>query len=198
MECMLENFRLRAVIILILSAILLQSAEVRADSQKQMSLHEMTDLADEIVVGKVTESVARWQGKLIVTVSRIQVEESIKGQPGSTMEITQLGGIAVHPQLKAPVHMSASASAVLNPGEEVMLFVRKDKSGVRDLIGGPHGKLSVTVDPDTGDKIIHGGRKELVGSDENGRRTIRQREVTLNEMRREVMNHIQKGKKSGK
>lgn len=167
-----------------------------ADSQRELALEQMTDLADEIVVGKVTSSVPRWQGRLIVTVSTIEVIESIKGQIGLTMEITQLGGTAVHPRLKVPVHMSASGSAVLNPGEEVLLFVRRAKGGIRDLIGGPQGKLVVKVDPVTGDKIIPIGNKEISGTDEKGRRTITAGETTLNEIRRKIKDHIQRGSKA--
>lgn len=166
-----------------------------ADSLRELSLEEKSNLADEIVVGKVTSSLSSWQGRLIVTVSTIQVQESIKGQPGPAVEITQLGGTAVHPGIHAPVHMSASGSAVLNSGEEVLLFVRKTKGGTRDLIGGPQGKLVVSVDPVTGEKIIPVGPKEIEGSDQDGKRKITLRQMTLNEVRQRIKKEMQAGSK---
>lgn len=194
------KFWRRGVCLLILLSLLVQPQAVWADSQRELALEQMTGLADEIVVGKVTSSVPIWQGRLIVTVSTIQVQESIKGQPGPTVEITQLGGTAVHPRIHAPVHMSASGSAVLNPGEEVLLFVRRTKQGTRDLIGGAQGKLVVEVDPVTGEKIIPVGPKEIEGSDQDGKRKITPRPITLDEVRQRVEAHMQmeiKREKSG-
>jgi hypothetical protein len=168
------------------------------ESQRELVLEDMTDMADEIVVGKVIANESHWQGKLIVTVSTIEVNETVKGQPAPTVEITQFGGTAVHPKLKAPVHMSASASAVLTPGDQVLLFMRKTKSGTRDLIGGSQGKFSVTVDKKTGDRIIPVGPKELAVLKQDGKQTVTHKHVTLNEMRRRIEDRIQKGKMPGK
>lgn len=193
-----QNLQRFGGILLILIFFISYPSDGLPESQKELVLEDMTDMADEVVVGKVLANESSWQGRLIVTVSTIEVNETLKGEASSTVEITQFGGTAVHPTLKTPVHMSASASAVLTPGEQVLLFVRKTKSGARDLIGGSQGKFSVTVDKNTGDRIIPVGPKELAVLKQEGKQTVARQHVTLDEMRRRIKDRIQKGERPGK
>jgi hypothetical protein len=159
-------------------------------SQRQLSVEDMADLADEVVVGRVVSSEARWQGKLIVTVSRVQVDESLKGQVTNTVEITQLGGTAVHPVIGAAVTMTASEQVTLRTGENVLLFLQKGRTGTRQVVGGPQGKFVVRTEPTTGATDLPVGPKQLTvrrGAEEE---TVATEVMTLDAMRQRLHAHL--------
>ncbi|MCK6556340.1 hypothetical protein L6Q96_17430 [Candidatus Binatia bacterium] len=159
---------------------------VRAVSEREFSLDDMVSLADDIVVGRVLHSTPRWQGKLIVTVSQVAVGESLKGRPVDEVEVTQLGGTAVHPRLGVPVTMSVSEDAVLSPGEEVVLFVRQTRPGTRQLVGGAQGKLVIRPDPTSGVPTLPGAPHRLLVEREGEHRRIETAAPTLDAMRRRI------------
>jgi len=132
-----------------------------AATERALSLEQMTGLAEEIVVGTVVDETTRWEGRLIVTVSTIEVDSALKGRPESRIEITQLGGSAVHPQTGLAVTMTASSQVAMRPGEEVLLFVARSRSGLRQIVGAAQGKLSIRTNPRTGVKEIPVGPKQL-------------------------------------
>jgi hypothetical protein len=154
-------------------------------SQLALGLDELIDAADEIVVGTVVGNAARWQGKLVVTVSTVEVEESLKGKSGRRIEITQLGGTAVHPVLGVPVTMSVSSFTALDPGERVVLFVDRRHPAVRQLVGAQQGKLVVRADP-AGTPRVAVGPKGLAGRARGDRLTITAEALSLDELRRRI------------
>ena len=97
-----------ARLLLALLLVVLASIPARAASEREMSLEEMVGAADEVVVGEVVTTSARWEGRLIVTDAVVRVDEALKGAPTKTLTITELGGTAVHPVLGAPVTMDVS------------------------------------------------------------------------------------------
>ena len=114
----------------------------RADSGRALSLDELIDLSEEVVVGEVVASTSRWQQRLVVTDTVVRVEEAMKGGTAGEITITQPGGTAVHPRLGASVTTQASTFTALQTGETVVLFVEQ-RAGVRTLVGAQQGKLVV-------------------------------------------------------
>jgi hypothetical protein len=154
-------------------------------SQQALGLDDLIDTADEIVVGTVAESSARWEGRLVVTTSVVEVEESLKGGAGRRIEITQLGGTAVHPVIGKPVTINASSFTALAPGERVVLFVDHRRPAVRQLVGAQQGKLAVRPDP-SGTPSVAVGPKRLAGRTDGARATITTEAMSLDELRRHV------------
>lgn len=159
---------------------------VWAASQRPFTVEEMVDLSEDIVVGRVVSNAARWQGKLIVTVSTIQVNESLKGRSGNQIEITQLGGTAVHPVIGAPVTMTVSEQAALRPGEEVLLFVHTEQTGARQLVGGAQGKFVVQEEPATGKRKLPVAPKQLSVMRGRDQDTVATENMSLDNMRQRI------------
>ncbi|MGH7895020.1 MAG: hypothetical protein ACREQL_10140, partial [Candidatus Binatia bacterium] len=130
----------RLATLLALLAILAGAAS--ADSGRALDLDQLIDLSEEIVVGEVVGSTARWQGKLVVTDTVVRVDEAMKGRPPREVTVTQPGGTAVHPRLGAEVTTQASTFTAFTRGESVVLFVDQ-RAGVRRLVGAQQGKLVV-------------------------------------------------------
>jgi hypothetical protein len=146
----------------VLVAVLVAPRPVLAASGSSLALDDVIQLADEIVVARVDSSEARWRGRLIVTVTRLTVGETLKGQPPATFEITQVGGTAVLRRLAKRVTMTVSSFTALDPGEQVVLFVDGHVHGVRQLVGGPSGKLVVQAEPTGGSALAVGPRRLAV------------------------------------
>lgn len=173
----------------LVSVLLLQSGW--AASQRPLSLEELVETANEVVVGRVMHSEARWHGRLIVTVSTVEVEEPIKGQPGAQIDITQLGGTAIHPRLGKPVTMTASGYAALRPGENVLLFVHKTRDDRRQLVGGAQGKFVIREEVATRGRVLPVGPKQLKVTREDDRHTVATEAMTLEAMLRRIRAYMQ-------
>ena len=111
---------------------------------KVFSHAELAQEADLVVIGQVTEKESVWtEGKTqIVTFTTVTVEDVLKGDPlGATVTVRQLGGRI------DGVTASIDGDAVLAPGEEVLLFLRRI-DGLCYLVGMSQGKLSVVREGD--------------------------------------------------
>lgn len=180
-------------ILALLAAVVWEAAPARAESARELTLREMVDLADDIVVGTVVESAAHWQDKLIVTVATVTVESALKGAPAGTVTVTQPGGTAVHPTLGVPVHMSASGVSVIQPGEEVVLFLHHSPAGHRVVVGGSQGSLRVRHDRTTGKRMVPVGPKGLRVAMEPGGKTVVAGELSLDDLADRVRGHVTRG-----
>ena len=177
--------RWRLLVLLVLLAGL-AAGPAGAASQQPLALNEMVDLSDEIVVGKVISETSRWEGRLIVTVATVAVEETIKGTGAPMLEITQLGGTAVHPQSGLAMTMTASTQVSLKPGEDVLLFVHRTSAGRRQLVGGGQGRLVIRENPATQVREIPVGPKRLDVLRGEERDTLRTAVMTLDAMRERI------------
>jgi len=175
--------RLRLTAALVLVAALASAA--RADSGRALGLDELIDLSQEIVVGEVVGSTARWQGRFVVTDTEVRIEEGLKGNPPPTVTITQPGGTAVHPRLGAAVTTQASTFTSFVPGEAVILFVDRQR-GQRSLVGAQQGKLVVA--PPAGGKTggLAVGPRKLMLAPGAPPGLIDTRGMTLEELRERV------------
>jgi len=170
------------------------SGSARADSGRALDLDQLIDLSEEIVLGEVVGSTARWQGKLVVTDTVVRVDDALKGSPPHEVTVTQPGGTAVHPRLGTEVTTQASTFTAFQRGESVVLFVDQ-RAGVRRLVGAQQGKLVVAP------PAAHGAQPRglAVGPKvlrvEPGPRggTIGTRGMTLDELRARVGARTQKG-----
>lgn len=174
--------------------LLLLATSARADSAAPLPLDALIDGAQEIVVGEVVSSEGRWDGTLVVTDVRVRVDESLKGSAPREVTLTQPGGTALHPRLRARVTTQASSATPFGVGEQVVLFV-VGQQGTRRLVGGAQGKLVVTpqqAPATTGarsakkakpDATVTVGPKRLAPT-EGG--AIGARDMTLDELRARV------------
>lgn len=110
-----------------------------ATTQLKVDLPELARGSDAVVHGVVRRVESRWSGdKLrIVTDVEIQVTESLKGQPGGTVLVTQPGGKVG--DIGQVVHGLAS----FTQGEEVVVFLEKRGAKAFRVASMAQGKYQV-------------------------------------------------------
>jgi uncharacterized protein (DUF2249 family) len=163
----------------------------RAENEASLSIDEMVDQADEVVVGEVVSNVARWRGKKIFTTSTLRVDDSLKGDAGSEVEIEQVGGTAMHPVLGSEIRMEASGFASLKTGESVVLFVKRDTQNRRHLVAGAQGKFVIDR-KEAGDEIIDVAPKRLQVINSEGRALLLEGQpMTLDALKQRVEGRLE-------
>jgi len=138
---------LRLFFILIIVGGFYSSAFAQLTSSEFKSMSKSADL---IITGKVTQQNSNWNENKtrIYTTATIQVEESIKGNSQSLVEVLFLGG-EVGDVGELYTHMPKFEN-----NEEVLVFLKKDeKSTGYKVFNGENGKISVINDPKTGEKV---------------------------------------------
>lgn len=182
-----------AVRALLTLAAVVAATSVMAANLQALDLDQLVQLSDEIVVGRVVASETRWQGKVIVTVATIEVEETIKGEGAARLEITQLGGTAVHARTGLSVTMTASTQVALTPGDDVLLFVSRLPGETRQLVGAQQGRLSIRENPQTRVREIPVGPKRLEVLRGAERDRVATKVLTLEDMRERIRARLRLG-----
>jgi hypothetical protein len=115
-----------------------------------LSMEELTRQSEVVAVGKVTATKAEWDRSRsrIVTRVSVAVGEYLKGNVGSVMTITSLGGEV------GGVGEWYSHTARFQKDEDVVVFVARDKNGNFRVAGGQEGKLSIRKDDVTGQRQV--------------------------------------------
>jgi len=162
----------------------------RAESGSDLTIDDMVDLADEVVVAEVVDSRVHWEGNKILTTSSLQVEESWKGEPGSEVEIVQIGGTAVHPVLGSEIRMEASGFVSLETGESVVLFMKRDVRNRRHLVSGAQGKFRIERQQG-GIKAMSDAPKSLEVTREGRDTHIKGSRMTLDTLEQKVRKRIE-------
>ena len=106
----------------------------------RVDLPELAQTADAVVHGTVRRVESRWSGdgRRIVTDVEIQVTETLKGQPGSTVLVTQPGGRV------GDIGQVVNGLASFTAGEEVVVFLeRRGAAAPSACTGMAQGKYQV-------------------------------------------------------
>jgi hypothetical protein len=113
-------------------------------------VESMSKSADLIITGKVTQQNSNWNETRtrIYTTATIQVEESIKGNSQSLVEVRYPGG-EVGDVGELYTHMPK-----FEKNEEVLVFLTKDKTeSSYKVFNGEDGKINIISNPQTGEKV---------------------------------------------
>ena len=124
----------------------LSSSEIKILSEK----------SDIILTGKVTKQTSSWNENKtrIYTHATIQVDDYIKGNNGRNSVSVIYPGGEVGDIGELYSHMPR-----FEKNEEVLLFLKKDsKNASFKVVNGEDGKISVTTDPKTGEKVTSSKR----------------------------------------
>ncbi|MDI3283052.1 hypothetical protein [Polyangium sp. 15x6] len=155
-----------------------------------VSLDELVTSSSYVVVAKAAERQSMWEdspsGRRIVTYTRLDVESSVVGEPGTQVWVRTLGGVV------GDVGQWVSGEAVLKPGERSLLFLHKTPAAVvvtamaqghYPVITTEGGVLKLAPSPDAGTILPRtgpsiGARELLVGA------TLSRALVTIEEVKR--------------
>jgi hypothetical protein len=123
----------------LLPIVLLLCLPASATTLLRVELPELVQAADTIVHGTVRRVESRWSGdgRRILTDVEIQVTESLKGEPGGTVLVTQPGG------RMGDIGQRVSGLASFTPGEEVVLLLEKRGPRAFRVAGMAQGKYQV-------------------------------------------------------
>jgi hypothetical protein len=120
----------------------------RAMSVIPPTFDELVAAADTVVRGVVTEvhavTVATSQGEAIKTLVTLQVEKTLKGNPGATLTLSLLGGKVGRRNLKV------EGMPTFAVGDREIVFVANNGRAMCPLIAGGHGRYHVRHDAASG------------------------------------------------
>jgi hypothetical protein len=115
------------------------SNSLEATTVERLSLDTLVKKSNRIVIGKVRSSRTFWTSdrKLILTNYTIEVQETIKGQDASTVEITTIGGKI------GDLTLHVAGMPQFEKDENAVVFV--EKSGIYStVVGLGQGKFAIS------------------------------------------------------
>jgi hypothetical protein len=112
-----------------------------------LTLEEMTDKADSILVGKCSSVRSFWKDRKIWTDATFKVDRRMKGRSAGEIVVRQLGGSVTEP---APVAMRIAGGVEFGVGETSLLFTKRRKDGAETVLGLSQGRVPLERDPKSG------------------------------------------------
>ena len=118
----------------------------RATQVEHRTPQELGARSSLVVLGSVAEVRSFWNEKhtKIFTDTRINIEQTFKGDRLPSVTLRQLGGTV------GTVRVSVAGALQWAPGEEVLLFLEPYAAGTYHVSGFSQGRYDVTRDPQTG------------------------------------------------
>ena len=139
---------------------LLAVASARATTVIPPTFDELVGQAETIFQGTVTDVKSEWAGeggqRRIVSYVTFQVDDALKGAPGTSYTIRMLGG-TVDGQT-----MEVSDSPKFKVGDRDIVFVENNGSQFIPLVGIMHGRYRVQLDSTTGEEVVLTNRGHAV------------------------------------
>lgn len=133
---------------------------------------DLVSQAQIILQGTVTDVQSQWTGegaqRHIVSYVTVQVEETLKGEPGANYTLRMLGGTV------DGTTMEVSDSPKFKIGDRDILFVENNGTQFIPLVGIMHGRFHLEQDSATGAETVktHNGEAltdlAQLGKDEHG------------------------------
>ncbi|WP_224367248.1 hypothetical protein [Hyalangium versicolor] len=136
---------LRSALSAVLAAALLIGLPAAATTMLKIDLTGLSQTADVVVHGTVRRTESRWSSdrRRIVTDVEIEVTETLKGQAGSTVLITQPGGRV------DGIGQIVHGMATFATGEEVVVFLDHHGPRAFHVTGMAQGKYQVRRSEDS-------------------------------------------------
>jgi hypothetical protein len=122
-----------------LSLVILLSSIADATSVPGLTFEELTDRSEVIVTGEVARSWSDWDSahKFIWTHHELSVSSTQKGSPGSTVVVSEPGGIV------GDRGMAIAGSVTYRPGDQVAVFLQRMPNGYLRTTGWGQGKYAL-------------------------------------------------------
>jgi hypothetical protein len=170
-----KHLNISAVGLLPILMVLLMAAPAFSVSVIKLTVPQMSNLAQSIVVGKVTEVRSEWNDahNQIYTYITVKVDETLKGEHQDYVSLRQLGGIV------DDIMADVVGFPKFKVGSEQLLFIKDNPSGFMPIVGASQGKFDILVDQETGKKTV---LNNLVGTDLVSPETLGQAEAVTTMM----------------
>ena len=126
----------------------------------EMTLEAKVDAADTVVRAECTGTRSEWVKNRIVTRSQFTVSDDLTQKGTRQIEVTTLGGTAVHPTLKVRVIATVSEQPEVRVNDQAFLFTKRAPSGENVLVGGEQGYVRIARNTnEAGERVVNSERK---------------------------------------
>lgn len=144
----------RTISLLILAALtatLFALSSAGAATVLQMDMPTLVSNSDTIVIAEVTEVRARQEadGRVYSTIT-LEVDEALKGEPGRTVTVRQIGGR----DLEADIATYVPGMPTFEPGERLFLFLATSPDQTSVVTGMTQGKFQIAEGPDEQTRFV--------------------------------------------
>jgi hypothetical protein len=134
--------------------VMLLAPSARATMLVRLSLEQLSQAATVVVRGRVLTEESRWNPAhtQIVTLTTVQVSQSVKGAPPTFVTIAQPGGTVGN------VHLRVAGTVYFRPQDEFYFFLEPDPAEPPRflLVGMLQGAYRIVRDPMNGaERVIH-------------------------------------------
>jgi hypothetical protein len=173
-------------------ALVLYSCVAEATTARRLSDEELTSSASVIAIGRCTSVRSVWEGRTLVTVATIVVEEALKGSPGTVVTVALPGGIDANRRF--PVSVVWPGAPTLQVGEDVLLFLEPEEgiSSGAVVAGFSQGKFSIGRDA-AGRRYVSRDLTRLTLQDERGVSRGNRVQKPLDQFRAEILGFLRQG-----
>ena len=173
-------------------ALVVWSAAAEATTARRLSDEELAMTASVIAIGRCTALRSVWEGRTLVTLATVAVEEAIKGSPGTVVTVALPGGIDANRRF--PVSVVWPGAPTLQVGEDVLLFLEPDEGITSGAVvaGFSQGKFSIGRDA-AGRRYVSRDLTRLTLQDERGVSRGNRVQKPLDQFRTEILGYLRQG-----
>jgi hypothetical protein len=134
-----------SILICLIAASLLQAGTV-----EKLSFDRLVREADVIVRGRVEEITTRQpsERRPITKVIKVSVERQFKGPKVFSVMIEQPGGS------QGEVALGVPGLPEFSSAEDVILFLKRQRGGAFDIVGGKQGKFTAKISPGSNNDVV--------------------------------------------
>jgi len=150
----MRNLFTASLVFLMLASL---APDLGATAIKPLTIHDLTEKAQLIMVGQAIDTKSVWVDRRLVTLATVSVGEVLKGDRHPTVTVVLPGGVDAH--RKFPLAMIVPGAPQIHAQEEVFLFLRRaNQHSTGDaerytIMGFSQGKFSIVTDA-SGSKLL--------------------------------------------
>ena len=134
---------------------------VEASTVQKLSFDRLIAEADLIVLGRVEElkSQQARDRRSMTTVVTVSIERQFKGPKVSSVTIEQPGGSM------GDIAQGVPGLPEFSSGEDVVLFLKRQRGGTFKVVGGKQGKFTAKTQPESNNWIVEDFARRTEGLD---------------------------------
>ncbi len=126
----------------VLVGVMISISPALATTMVSMSMEQLTQASSDIVQARVVNQISAWNAThtQIVTITTLEVSQTLKGNAASTVQIRQLGGTVGNMTVSVP------GDVALRPQSEYVLFLEPAGGSNYHVVGMTQGAYPVYQD----------------------------------------------------
>src|ERR1044071_146346 len=159
----------------------------------KMSHEDLARSADLVITGHCSDLQSTWIGRSLVPLATVQVTDTWKGAPGSTVTVVLPGGISTKGAV--PIAQTWPDAPRLTPGQDALLFLnnRPDVPGGFTVTGYSQGAFAILTDTQGNKSVTRDLRSVRLAE---GARVVQGGAVVapLAELKREILGYLEAGR----